>query len=273
MSKPARSSARASASELLEVTRHCLRNARTDSRNRLWSATPHLDLRATPGGLTRGLEIYQALIRAFKPQGISVSLNDEETVLGVGEEKISIAVRERTIRRKYQPSEKEIRDARLGIGLRPTDRWEFVPTRDFFVNVDAMSGWHGGKQWVVRADQALEGMIPTIVAALPGLATAKRARREEQGRRTRQYEAERQAQFEEQRRHAAEQARLEALLEEVSRWQQASAIRAFCAALVAQTGTAMEAELAAWVSTSLGLANKLDPMRTRLESLKSPANS
>jgi hypothetical protein len=271
MSKPASLHLRPSAKELLEVTRKCLRGAPINVRDRVWSRTPHLDLRTTPRGLTRGLEIYQALIRALEPAGIPVSLDDGETLLGVGEEKLSIAVRERTARRKYQPSEKEIRDARLGIGLPLSDRWEFVPTGDFFVNVDAMSGWHGGKQWVIRTDQSLEGMIPTIVSALPGLAIAKRVRREEQERWTLQYEAERQAKFAEQVRQAAERARLDALLNEVSRWQQASAIRSFCSALVGQAGPTMEGELEAWVSTSLSLADKLDPLPARIASSRALA--
>jgi len=264
MPSPSRTSARPSAKELVGITRKCLRGASSNTHDRLWSRTPHLDLRTTPGGLTRGLEIYQALIRALGPAGVSVSLKGDETMLGIDGEELPIALRERTVRTKHVPTEKELHDARLGIGLVYSTQWDFVPTREFYVIVDAIKGWNGVKQWLVKPEEPLEAIVTNIVGMLPGLAVAKRARREEQERLMRQYEAEQQARYEEQKHQAAERARLDALLEEVTRWQQASAVRAYCGTLVAQGVPAADSDLESWLADSLRLAEKLDPLPARL---------
>lgn len=248
---------------LLEATRKSLRGARVDSRGRLWSRAPHLDLRVGPSGLTRGLAIYEAIVRALAASGLPLGISEEGSYVQVGDERLRIALREQTVRRPHEPTGKELADAkRYGSPIR-TDRWDHVPTGEFVFVIEDGYRWAGGRQWTETKTKKMETLLDSIVEGLRAGAVIKRENRLDRERQSREYEARRRADAESQARQAQEQIRIDALVREVEAWQQARLIREYVAVIRATVGVEIRQELHDWVEWAVAVAEKLDPLPRR----------
>jgi len=145
------------------------------------------------------------------------------------------------------------RNGRARDTVRPRLRFRLLPAPAQLVAENAGSGrdrsaWPSRK-WNDTERSLIDTRLSGIVAAIVGLAEAKRAKEEDEGRRRRAYE-EALAQYEAQVRARNEERRnLRALFRDVSRLQRANRLREFIAAVEdrARQGGELTPETKQWI--------------------------
>src|SRR5688572_3058032 len=219
--------------DLLEATRRCLQ----DHKGRLWSRTPHLDLRVGRKGLARGLAIWKTILDTIERSAVEVVLEDGKTLALVDGERLQMTVRERQVKAKHEPNAKERADMVRYPTLYAHDRWDLVPTGQFVFVLEDDLLWGARTQWIEGPRHRLEDHLDSIAQGLRAAAATKRAHRIESEEQSRLYAEKARRKAELEARRLEEQRKVDELLRQVQAWRQAVEIRQFVAALAESSAT------------------------------------
>lgn len=220
-----------------------------------------LALAASKETLDRALRIYDALLKALKSRGLSLdekgSHDYRDTHILVLGEKISIALKERSTRSDYQPTEEELKEARRR-GYQSFPKWRYSSTGELRFQI--------GKGQTAIGDNGsrkLEAQLNDVIVALFSEALKqkeweKRRQEEEKKWQARAAEIYRQKEL-----VGSERAKLKALEDEASAWHRAERLRAYLAAMkiaIANGALTATAEVQDKISWGYHKADWLDPI-------------
>jgi len=231
-----------------------------------------LDLQLTRNTLNRALRLMDTLLKALNPSGFTARVDEEkgQTLLVGGSTKLTISIVEQVTRTSHTPTRAKVvaRD-RYYDSFRSGARGEYPDIPQF--------NWHPtgrltftlgswiSRKWNDTERSLIEARLSGIVAAIVGLAEAKRAKEEEEDRRRRTYEEARARHEEQVRARNEERRQLRALVRDASRLQRAQRMREFIAAVedrVRQDG-ALTPEKHRWIEWAGAKADWLDPLVRR----------
>ena len=197
-----------------------------------------LDPQVTRNTLDRGLRLMDTLLKSLEPQGFTAQVDEKKghTHLVGGSTTLTISIVEQVTRTSHTPTRSEVqaRDRyydSFRVGARAEypniPQFDWHPTGRLTLTV----GSWPSRKWNDTERSLIDSRLSGIVAAIVGLAEAKRANEEEEERRRRTYEEAR-ARYETQVRERNEERRqLRALFRDASRLQRANRLREFIAAV------------------------------------------
>lgn len=237
----------------LQDDREKRRQSRHDPwRRNLYKAIDATDLDKrrlrTLSALFKALEAreYKLIVDQYSRRGVAVVLGDEKVDLQLTE-------RIQQVRRKLTEQEKTDRGY-----LSTGDRWtqEKVPTGELILTFKQPDR-HRTKEWRETPDSPLDNRLGEVVAELAGMFEEIRLIRvreaEERARQRKSEEERHRAEMERKR----ETIRYRRLLSQSENWQMAADIRAFVAAVEANSQ-----RFCAWKTWALGHADRIDPLRS-----------
>ena len=231
-----------------------------------------LDLQVTRNSLDRALRLMDTLLKAIVASGFTARVDAEkgETLLVGGGTTLTISIVEQVTRTSHTPTRAEVRardryydSFRSGArgGCPDIPQFDWTPTGRLTLTV----GSWPSRKWNDTERSLIDARLSGIVAAIVGLAEAKRAREEEEERRRRAYE-------EELARYKAqvlarndEHRKLRALFRDASRLQRANRLREFIAAVEnrARRNGELTPEKQQWIEWASAKADWLDPLVRR----------
>jgi hypothetical protein len=193
-----------------------------------------------------------------------------QTLLVGGATTLSISIVEQVTRTSHTPTRAEVRARdRYYDSFRVGDRGEYpnIPQFDWHPTgrLTLTVGSWPSRKWNDTERSFIDSRLSGIVAAIVGLAEAKRAKEEEEERRRRTYEEAR-ARYEAQVRARNEERRqLRSLFRDASRLQRANRLREFIAAVEdrARQDGELTLEKQQWIEWARAKADWLDPLIRR----------
>jgi hypothetical protein len=231
-----------------------------------------LDLQVTRNALDRALLLMDTLLKSLEPSGFTAQIDEEkgQTLLVGGGTTLTISIVEQVTRTSHTPTRAEVRARdRYYDSFRVGARGEYpnIPQFDWHPTgrLTLTVGSWPSRKWNDTERSLIDSRLSGIVAAIAGLAEAKRAKEEEEERRQRTYEEAR-ARYEAQVRARNEERRqLHALFRDASRLQRANRLREFIAAVEdrARYGGELTPEKQLWIEWARGKADWLDPLVRR----------
>jgi hypothetical protein len=231
-----------------------------------------LNLQVTRNTLDRALRLIDTLLKALKPSGITARVDEEkgQTLLVGGGTTLTTSIVEQITRTSHTPTRAEVRARdRYYDSFRSGARGEYpdIPQFDWHPTgrLTLTVGSWPSRKWNDTERSLIDARLSGIVAAIVGLAEAKRAKEEEEERRRRTYEEAR-ARHEAQVRALNEERRqLRALVRDASRLQRAQRMREFIAAVEdrARQDGALTPEKHQWIEWARAKADWLDPLVRR----------
>lgn len=231
-----------------------------------------VDLQVTRNTLDRALRLTDTLLKALEPIGFTAAIDEEkgQTLLVGGGTTLTISIVEQVARSSHTPTRAEVRARdRYYDSFRVGTRVEYpnIPQFDWHPTgrlTLAVGSWPSRK-WNDTERSLMDSRLSGIVAAIIGLAEAKRAKEEEEERRKQAYEEAR-ARYEAQVRARNEERRqLRALFHGASRLQRANRLREFIAAVEdrARHDGELTAERQQWIDWARAKADWIDPLVRR----------
>ena len=231
-----------------------------------------LDLQVTRNTLDRALLLMDTLLKSLEPSGFTARVDEEkgETLLVGGGTTLTISIVEQVTRTSHTPTRAEVRARdRYYDSFRVGARGEYpnIPQFDWHPTgrLTLTVGSWPSRKWNDTERSLIDSRLSGIVAAIVGLAEAKRAKEEEEERRRRTYEEAR-ARYEAQVRARNEERRqLRALFRDASRLQRANRLREFIAAVEdrARHDDELTPEKQQWIEWAKAKADWLDPLVRR----------
>lgn len=223
---------------------------------------PCLRIRVSKPSLRRALLILQAIFAEMERRGCSVEVGKDrssETVVIVGQERVSIAMSEKIDRAERARKEDEAGHSYLWnrYTYTPSGRLSFCVTE--YHPSGARKAWNDGKR--KRLEYQLDEIVAGLFVVAEGMKQT-RLRWEEQQRR-RQEEERRQRELE--RLRQAEAARCQKLEESAKQWAEANRLRDFvgaCEAKLRSSGLPIDdgGPEAWWLAWARKHAGRLDPL-------------
>ena len=197
-----------------------------------------LDLQITRNTLDRGLRLMDTLLKSLEPCGFTAQVDVEKglTHLVGGSTTLTISIVEQVTRTSHTPTRSEVqaRDRyydSFRVGARAEypniPQFDWHPTGRLTLTV----GSWPSRKWNDTERSLIDSRLSGIVAAIVGLAEAKRANEEEEERRRRTYEEARALYERQVRARDDERRQLRALFRDASRLQRANRLREFIAAV------------------------------------------
>lgn len=231
-----------------------------------------LDLQITRNTLDRGLRLMDTLLKSLEPCGFTAQVDVEKglTYLVGGSTTLTISIVEQVTRTSHTPTRSEVqaRDRyydSFRVGARAEypniPQFDWHPTGRLTLTV----GSWPSRKWNDTERSLIDSRLSGIVAAIVGLAEAKRAKEEEEHRRRRTYE-EALALYETQvRARDDERRQLRALFGDASRLQRANRLREFIAAVEdrARHDDKLTPEKQQWLEWAKAKADWFDPLVRR----------
>ncbi|HNQ03882.1 MAG TPA: hypothetical protein PKH69_04655 [Thiobacillaceae bacterium] len=212
------------------------------------------------------------LLKALEPSGFTARVDEEkgQTLLVGGGTALTISIVEQVTRTSHTPTRAEVRARdRYYDSFRVGDRGEYpsIPQFDWHPTgrLTLTVGSWPSRKWNDTERSFIDSRLSGIVAAIVGLAEAKRAKEEEEERRRRTYEEAR-ARYEAQVRARNEERRqLRSLFRDASRLQRANRLREFIAAVEdrARQDGELTLEKLQWIEWARAKADWLDPLVRR----------
>ena len=231
-----------------------------------------LDLQVTRNTLDRALRLMDTLLKALEPSGFTARVDAEkgETLLVGGGTTLTVSVVEQITRTSHTPTRAEVRardryydSFRVGARVEYPNipQFDWQPTGRLTLTV----GSWPSRKWNDTERSLIDARLSGIVAAIVGLAEAKRAKEEEEERRRRTYEEAR-AQYEAQVcARSEERRRLRSQFRDASRLQRANRLREFIAAVEDRAHHDGEPtpEKLQWIEWAKAKADWIDPLVRR----------
>jgi hypothetical protein len=231
-----------------------------------------LDLQVTRNALDRALRLADTLLKALEPSGFTAQVDEEkgQTLLVGGGTTLTISIIEQVTRTSHTPTRAEVRARdRYYNSFRVGDRGEYpnIPQFDWHPTgrLTLTVGSWPSRKWNETERSFTDSRLSGIVAAIVGLAEAKRAKEEEEERRRQTYEEAR-TRYEAQVRARNEERReLRSLFRDASRLQRANRLREFIAAVEerARQDGELTLEKQQWIEWARAKADWLDPLIRR----------
>ena len=231
-----------------------------------------LDLQVTRNSLDRALRLMDTLLKAIVANGFTARVDAEkgETLLVGGGTTLTISIVEQVTRTSHTPTRAEVRARdRYYDSSRSGARGEHlhIPQFDWHPTgrLTLTVGSWPSRKWNDTERSLIDARLSGIVAAIVGLAEAKRAKEEEEERRRRAYEEEL-ARYEAQvLARNDEHRKLRALFRDASRLQRANRLREFIAAVEnrARRNSELTPEKQQWIEWANAKADWLDPLVRR----------
>lgn len=257
--------------ELVSQTNQELQSAEVDEGGLIVPPKDRtLNLYVSKGSLRRALLIMDALLKALEQRGYRVSAGPAAKILGVA---IGFDVSEQVVAKHEQPKDHELEGPyRFGFSRYDVKR---VPSGRLALRIrDAEMYWASGcrKTWRDGGKQKLEDKLNSFVGGLVAMAArvkeheAEVARQEQERREEASRREEQARQRAEQRaRIAAEQSRVDSLLQQARDWRQSAELRAFIETVrqrqVAAHGKIDDdSEIGQWLVWARQQADRLDPL-------------
>lgn len=207
----------------------------------------------------RALRVMNTLIKALEKRGFKLVQGDHHVEVEMFGVRLSLSVFEATKRANYVPTPKQVAAKSRGeYSYWPP--YQYTPTGTLEIRCG-----NGGAVIKDSARAPIEEQLNQVVVLMARCAIGTLRYREEQERRNQIREARRMAALAQQAIQDAEKKKLEQLIEDARRWQQAEAIRAFLHAQeanVLKTGsiTDQQSSHLAWARAK---ADWLDPLVRR----------
>ena len=231
-----------------------------------------LDLQLTRHTVDRGLRLMDTLLKSLEPRGFTAQVDEEKghTHLVAGSTTLTISIVEQVTRTTHTPTRSEVqaRD-RYYDSFRVRARAEYpnIPQFDWHPTgrLTLTVGSWPSRKWNDTERSLIDSRLSGIIAAIVGLAEAKRANEEEEERRRRTYEEacvlyESQVRGRNEERH-----QLRALFRDASRLQRANRLREFITAVEdrARHDDELTPEKQQWLEWAKAKADWLDPLVRR----------
>jgi hypothetical protein len=231
-----------------------------------------LDLQLTRHTVDRGLRLMDTLLKSLEPRGFTAQVDEEKghTHLVAGSTTLTISIVEQVTRTTHTPTRSEVqaRDRyydSFRVGARAEypniPQFDWHPTGRLTLTV----GSWPSRKWNDTERSLIDSRLSGIIAAIVGLAEAKRANEEEEERRRRTYEEacvlyESQVRGRNEERH-----QLRALFRDASRLQRANRLREFITAVEdrARHDDELTPEKQQWLEWAKAKADWLDPLVRR----------
>ena len=234
-------------------------------------ADAKLDLSVSRDQLRRSLLVMDAILKSLEALGYHVKSGPVVTIF---EQQISFSIKEaiKTIHEEVEPSDDSL-DGRYDF-FHDRKRTVQVPSGHLLLLIpEAQLHWAYGcrKLWKDAKIQRIENCLNSFVSGLIEVAAAKRDHKiKEEQKRLDEIEAEKQRMLaakeraERRKQKAAEQLKLDQLLEQVASWRQSREIRnfvEFVRASHAHAGSeiASGSELDNWLQWAISQADRFDP--------------
>lgn len=252
---------------LVATAVHLLRKSRTNEQHILIpSGKKLLDLSVSLDTADRAMGIYDALIKALKVRGWSLTVETvteqertlHRTVATVREEKIPIAIEERIERTERAPDPKP---------KYPTygKQWDYQTTGKLSLFMTLPYGVERVRgRWSDGAKHRVEDHLNDFIVGLVAASEAIKAKRVADEARAREWEAQRKREEAAEKRRQQEAARIRALNADMKAWRRAHNVREYAVALRAAAEAASmmgeESEFAWWVEWVEEYAERIDPL-------------
>ncbi len=233
-----------------------------------------LDLQVTRNTLDRALRLADTLLKALEPSGFTARVDAEKgkTLLVGDGTTLTISIVEQVTRTSHTPTHAEVRARdRYYDSFRAGDRGEYpnIPQFDWHPTgrLTLTVGSWPTRKWNDTERSLIDTRLSGIVAAIVGLAEAKRAKEEEGERRRRTYEEARTRYEAQVRARNEEHRQLRSLLRDASRLQRANRLREFIAAVEdrARHDSELTPEKLQWIEWAKAKADWLDPLVRRCD--------
>ena len=154
-----------------------------------------LNLQVTSNTLDRGLRLMDTLLKSLEPRGFTAQVDEEKahTHLVGGSTTLTISIVEQVTRTSHTPTRSEVQARErhyhsFRVGARAEypniPQFDWHPTGRLTLTV----GSWPSRKWNDTERSLIDSRLSGIVAAIVGLAEAKRAKEEEEHRRQRTYE-------------------------------------------------------------------------------------
>ena len=240
------------------------RRKRRESRYDRWSSNLYRPIDGTDLDKRR-LRILSALYKALEVRGYKLVVSGsyiQNVQIEHRNEKLELHLSERIRQVRRQLTDKEKVERRyLSTGQRWTQ--ERVPTGELLLKIKEPGRYGITREWRESADPPLEEKLGDVLAQLAGMFEELRLRRVREAE-----ERARQWKIEEERDRIKmeckrETIRYRRLLDQCENWRASAEIRAFVAAVEADTVVATRTErFADWKVWALAQADRVDPLRS-----------
>jgi len=252
---------------LVATAVHLLRKSRTNAQHVLVpSGKKMLDLTVSLGTADRAMGTYDALIKALKLRGWSLSLESVteqnqqvyRTVVTVRDERIPVGIEERIERTERKPDPKAKYPA-YG------KQWDYQPTGrlSLYMTLPYLSS-RVRSRWTDGSKQRVEEHLNDFIVGLVAASEAIKQKRLEDEAREREWEAQRKREEAAEKRRQQEAARVRALTADMKAWRRATIVREYAAALrsAAEAASLLEegSDMAWWVEWVESYAERIDPL-------------
>jgi hypothetical protein len=232
------------------------------------SEWPCLDIQVTKTSLDRALRVFDAILKAVRSRGWSVTTRSEQplhTQVTVLDEVISIQLLEKVRQvEKPQPVKRDVY-------LFSYERYEYQPTGMLTVRLtDGDSFAWQSRTWNDGKRQRIESCLHDIMIGFVELAERRKEARREQERRQREWEENERRRLAAAERHEREKDRREELKRQIASWSRAQEVTVYLNALEETASEIVQREpngrLARWIRWARIYSNRIDPL-TDLDSL------
>jgi hypothetical protein len=127
-----------------------------------------LDIRVSPGSLSRALAIMDTVIKTLEKLGNEVSVTEDGTTARFSNCPINFGITEGLRSRFITPQEHDLSgNYRFGHNIRSENR---VPTGDLIITADPPSKTNLRKTWKDTESERLEGVLPSFIKGLISIA-------------------------------------------------------------------------------------------------------
>lgn len=240
-----------------------------------------LCLRVSKASFHRALRIMDALIKGMEDQGWKVGEGPKANVLGMD---ISLSLSEGLMAKTEEPEGGDLKGSYYFRHNRITHKQ--VPSGDLVLMIDG-EYWDGRcrRKWADGIRQRLENLLPDILGEMIVIAGRRKQRQIEREEEERRREEQRQREREELERKIrlkkqirAEQAKVDALLQEAEDWRQSRELRAYIESRKQrhgenQKGAALSDDFEKWLRWATEQADRLDPLASSPPSILDKATS
>ena len=250
-------------------TVRALERAKPDHRGVISSnAKGVLAIEVSPASKTRALLLLNALVNALEERGHTVSSGSEQkpkTLLEVGGESLSLSLKEHIEQREHQKTlEEQRKEERSGWTYIP--RYDYEPSGLLRFKIEGMSGTGTRQTWSDTPRAKLEKKLGHVVAGIETAAAFEHERQLRWAAQRERWERERQEREAERRRIEEEERAAKQIRELAREWKESNEVRDFLQAIErAVPASARTAGFENWLARAYGIADKLDPVKSRLD--------
>lgn len=221
----------------------------------------------------RCARLFDALLKTCQLCGFRTEQTHEgyrsSVILVAFGEKFGLRLRELTRREPHVPTPKELADKQKYPHVTRIPKWDYFPCGTFSLTLTDDSGRTHFGGWADGKIRRVEDMIPEIVCGIFEAADRTRARKRQEAEESGRQAQEAIRRYEEEQKRKEEQARVDALVREVERWELSRRIRRYRhvveRAAIQRTGSIdTSGEMGTWLRWVDSVIDRLDSRSQRV---------